>query len=93
MSQYSIMVQILAAQGWLADSSTKGGFKEQVIVGKRQTDDVKKKKPWLCQIGGDGFGRQYARAWSVCAPHEGLGYRSGRKTTGVTEQQKASEGL
>lgn len=85
------MAQILAAQGWLGDSSTEGGFKEQVIAGKRQTDDAK--NPRLCQTGGDGPGRQYARTWSVCAPHEDLGYSSGWKTPGVTEQQKASEGL
>lgn len=35
------MAQMLAAQGWLGDSSTEGGFKEQVIAGKRQTDDAK----------------------------------------------------
>lgn len=34
LSQYSIMAQILAAQGWLGDFSTKGAFKEQVIAGK-----------------------------------------------------------
>lgn len=28
------MAQILAAQGWLGDFSTKGAFKEQVIAGK-----------------------------------------------------------